>query len=78
MSSEIINLYEAGKNGVFTVVSVPNIGLLENLGVREGSSVAMQNRYAFGGPVVLRVENAYSVALGKDIAVQISVKEAIF
>ena len=75
MSGSAINLYEAQKNGMFTVVSVPGIGLLENLGVRIGTSIFLQNRYALGGPVVLRVEDAYSVALGKDIALQITVKE---
>ncbi|MCL2201849.1 MAG: ferrous iron transport protein A [Oscillospiraceae bacterium] len=76
MDGGAINLYSAEKNNVFTVVSVPNIGLLENLGIRLGTTISLQNRYAFGGPVVLRVEDAYSVALGKDVASQITVKEA--
>ena len=75
MASGAINLYEAKKNCDFTVVSTPDIGLLENLGVRSGASISLQNRYALGGPVVLRVEGAYSVALGKDIATQITVEE---
>ena len=54
MASGAINLYEAKKNGDFTVVSTPDIGLLENLGVRSGASISLQNRYALGGPVVLR------------------------
>ena len=69
------NLYEAKKMGAFQVVSVPGIGLLENLGLRSGTHVTLQNRYALGGPVLLRVEGAYSVALGKDIAQQITVQE---
>jgi len=76
MSSDAITLYMAQKNGHFTVMDVPDIDLLENLGVRSGASVSLQNRYAFGGPVVLKIENAYSVAIGKDIASQIIVKEA--
>jgi len=75
MSDISTNLYDAKKNTVLSVVSVPNIGLLESLGVREGSHISMQNRYALGGPVLLRVEDAYSVALGKDIAKQITVRE---
>ena len=70
-----INLYEANKSGTFRVASVPKIGLLENIGLRTGTKVTVQNRYALGGPVLLRVENAYSVALGKDIAKQITVRE---
>jgi len=69
------NLYEAKRKGTFQVVSVPGIGLLENLGLRAGTQVAVQNRYALGGPVLLRVEGTYSVALGKDIAQQITVQE---
>jgi Fe2+ transport system protein FeoA len=71
----ITNLYEAEQNHKFQVASVPNVGLLKNLGVRNGTKVIVQNRYALGGPVLLRVEDAYSVAIGKDIATQIAVKE---
>lgn len=70
-----VNLYSAKKTGTFQVVSVPDIGLLENLGLRTGTQVTLQNRYSLGGPVLLRVEDAYSVALGKDIAKQITVQE---
>ena len=70
-----INLYNAEKKGEFQVTSVPNIGLLEGMGLRTGTRVMVQTRYSFGGPVLLRVEDAYSVALGKDIAVQIGVKK---
>jgi Fe2+ transport system protein FeoA len=69
------NLYEAGKKGTFQVISAPEIGLLENLGLRTGTIIKIQNRYMLGGPVLLRVEDAYSVALGKDIAKQIQVQE---
>ncbi|MCL2055527.1 MAG: ferrous iron transport protein A [Oscillospiraceae bacterium] len=72
-SAKAINLYEAKKRGRLFVSSVPNVKLLENMGVRAGTQVTVQNRYAFGGPVLLRVEDAYSIALGKDLAKQISV-----
>ena len=75
MSNKTVNLYNAKKMGSFQLVSVPDIGLLENLGLRAGTQVTLQNRYALGGPVLLRVEGAYSIALGKDIAQQISVQE---
>jgi len=73
--NKIANLYEAKKLGTFQVVSIPGIGLLENLGLRSGTQITLQNRYGFGGPVLLRVEGAYSVALGKDIAKQITVRK---
>lgn len=71
------NLYKAKKMGTFQVVSVPELGLLENLGLRAGTQITLQNRYIWGGPVLLRVEGAYSIALGKDIAKQITVQEVI-
>ncbi|MCL2198497.1 MAG: ferrous iron transport protein A [Defluviitaleaceae bacterium] len=73
----MINLYQAKKGQNLRVVSVPDIGLLQNLGLREGTYVSVKNRYALGGPVLLRVEKAFSVAVGKDIATQISVKETV-
>jgi len=75
MGNKTVNLYNAKKTGSFQLVFVPSIGLLENLGLRAGTQVTLQNRYALGGPVLLRVEGAYSIALGKDIAEQISVQE---
>lgn len=71
----MINLYDAKKGMVFQIASVPGVGLLENIGLRIGARVSIESRYAFGGPVLLRVENAFAVALGKDIATQISVME---
>jgi len=69
------NLYSVSKNKVFRIVSVPDIALLKNLGVYTNREVVVQNRYAFGGPVLLRVQDTYSVALGKDIAKKIEVQE---
>ena len=71
-----INLYEAKKKGVFQVASMPQIHSLASMGLRAGTQITVQNRYSMGGPVLLRVEGAYDLALGKDIARQISVREA--
>jgi Fe2+ transport system protein FeoA len=71
-------LYEAKKRSEVLIVSVPEsktFELLNSLGVRVGTRVKIQNRYAFGGAVLLRVEDTYSVALGKDVAKQITVVE---
>ena len=72
---KIFNLYEAKVSEPFFVVSAPEITLLENLGIRQGMQVCIQNRYGFGGPVLLLVDDAYTVALGKDIAMLIFVVE---
>lgn len=69
------SLYSANKKTNLQVVSAPSIGLLQSLGLRVGTHVAVLNRYFLGGPVLLRVENSFSVAIGKDVATQISVKE---
>jgi len=70
-----LSLYEAKTKGTFQVASIPQIGLLENMGLRIGTKITVKNRYALGGPVLLVVEGAYCVAIGKDIAQQIAVKE---
>ena len=70
------NLYEAKKRGSFHVAALPDVELLESLGLRAGTRVKVQNRYMFGGPVLLRVEDTYSIAIGKDIARQILVEDA--
>jgi len=74
MTPAVVNLYQANRGGSFQVESVPKIGLLENLGLRVGTNIKVQDRYALGGPVLLKVENAFAVAIGKDIATQIAVR----
>ncbi|MCL2036583.1 MAG: ferrous iron transport protein A [Oscillospiraceae bacterium] len=76
--NEYISLYGTKKSDrkrEYIIVSVPDDGLLKNLGIRDEVRVRVLNRYVFGGPVLLRVEDAYTVAIGKDIAKQIMVSE---
>jgi len=75
MNAKTINLYDSKRGKSFKIVSVANIALLESLGVRLGAQINVLNRYAFGGPVLLRVDDSYSIAIGKEIATQILVKE---
>jgi len=74
-TTKTTNLYAAKEGHPLKIVSVANIALLESLGVRLGTQLAVKNRYTFGGPVLLRIEDSYSVAIGKDIATQILVQE---
>lgn len=74
MSINSINLYDAHSTDELQIQSVPQIHLLESLGLTQGTKVKIQNRYALGGPILLRVEDAFAVALGKDVATQITVK----
>ena len=77
INKQPMSLYEAHKQGSFQVASVPHMPLLKNLGLRPGTHITVQHRYSLGGPVVLRVEGAYDLALGKDIARKVTVVEAI-
>ena len=72
-----MNLYQSKKNRIYKVISVPDIELLENLGLRNDSMITVKARYALGGPVYLRVEDAFNIALGKDVATQITVREVL-
>ena len=75
MNAEKVNkLYEVKDRNNYRVVSLPALQLLENIGLRVGTIVVVLNRYAFGGPLVLRVADAYTIALGKDLALQIVVE----
>lgn len=68
-----MSLYAADKAGVFQVSCVPDNGLLESIGLRVGTKISVQHRYALGGPVLINIEDSFSVAIGKDIATQITV-----
>jgi len=75
MNKEKTTLYKVKKGSKYTVVSVPEITLLNSIGIRAGLHIRVQSHYFFGGPVLLRVEETYTVALGKQIANQIFVEE---
>jgi len=68
------NLYEARKHVALTVIALPALSALANLGLRPGTRLCVENRYRLGGPVLLRVEDMYSVAIGKDVAENIEVE----
>ncbi|MCL2050088.1 MAG: ferrous iron transport protein A [Defluviitaleaceae bacterium] len=70
------NLYNIKTTTPLQVISVPKNELLENMGIRIGTYISIKTRYKLGGPVLLSVEDSYAVAVGKDIAEQIFVKES--
>lgn len=78
MANPLLNLYEANKSNKnkYRVTSVPDIPLLESLGISTDTVVTVNNKYAFGGPVLLRVDTA-TIAVGKDVAEQILVEEVV-
>jgi len=69
------SLYDTSVKKQYTITQIPDIALLASLGIREGVVVELTTRYAFGGPVLLCVQEMYNVAIGKDIAKQIFVSE---
>jgi Fe2+ transport system protein FeoA len=69
----VMSLYSAEKNNCYRVTAVPDVGLLKNLGLGVGTQVVVSQRYSWGGPVLLNVNDAFFVAVGKDIATEILV-----
>jgi len=69
----ITNLYKAKKNTIYQIVSAPDTGGLKSLGLKIGTRIEIRNRYIFGGPVLLKVEDVYYLALGKALAEHIQV-----
>lgn len=72
-------IYTAQKNKNYVIChipnNIPNISLLKNLGIRKDSQIFKKHTYRLGGPVLVSVD-LREIALGKDIAEQIIVKEA--
>jgi len=69
-----MNLYKVNQNSEIIIARVPKIALLKSLGICFGTRVKLLNRFPLGGAVVLRVEDAYTVALGKAVAELIEVE----
>ncbi len=56
------------------IENLPEIDLLHFLGLRKGLQVSILSRQPFGGPVVVQCGKR-SVAISKEVAEQIEVKE---
>ncbi len=68
------NLYQAeiGKN--YTIFAIPDNHLLSCIGILEGATIKAEHRYGIGGPVSISLSTR-KIAIGKDIAEKIYVKE---
>lgn len=66
------NLYTAENDLMYIVGKTPNMSLLNTLGVFEGSKIIKKNTYKMGGPVLILIDGR-EVAIGKDLACEISV-----
>ncbi len=67
-------LYNLNNNSKCTVESAPSNGLLRSLGIRKGISLSIMTRQLAGGPIVVQIGRR-SIAIGRDVAEQIIVKE---
>ncbi len=64
-----------GKNSCI-IEKMPQVPLLSSLGLREGMKVKVLSKQPLGGPIVVSMGNR-SIAIAKDVANQILVKEVL-
>lgn len=69
------SLYGAECSKNYRISKMPQIPLLESLGVYQGGVVGKIATYPFGGPVLLLIDHR-EVAVGKKVAKQIQVEGA--
>lgn len=68
-----MELYTSPNEQTYQVTTVPDMALLNTLGVFVGSKIVKKTTYKMGGPVLVLV-GSREVAIGKDLAVQIQVE----
>lgn len=68
-----MTLYNLNKEDRCRIVSLPDVGLLESLGIRKGLNVSIKNKQPLGGPVILQT-GTRSIAIGRAIANEIMVE----
>lgn len=69
-----MQLYQGKKDYYYVIKEVPDFGLLNILGIREGIKIYIETKQPLGGPVVIKVGNR-SIAVAKTIAKQMYVEE---
>lgn len=68
------SLYTVPDNRSYTVSKVPEVKVLGSLGIYPGTIIRKKKRFRFGGPVLISLATR-ELALGKDVAAAILVKE---
>ncbi|GAB6086415.1 FeoA family protein [Alkaliphilus crotonatoxidans] len=71
-----MSIYQLSRNNSCIIESLPSLGLLKSLGMREGMKVNVMSKQPFGGPIVLQLGRR-SIAISKSVAELITVKEVI-
>lgn len=67
------NLYNVKVGEYYRVKSAPEAPMINTLGIYVGGMLMKKTTYSFGGPVLVDI-NGREVAIGKEIASQITVE----
>lgn len=69
-----MDLSKVENKKVYKIISIPDVDVLESLGIREGDTVTKKHTYAFGGPTVVKIDDR-EVAMGGKVASRVIVEE---
>ena len=67
-------LYQGKKDYYYVIKELPDLQLLNILGVRKGIKIHIETKQPLGGPVVIKVGNR-NIAIAKTIAKQMHIEE---
>ncbi len=69
-----MELYNSNNDEWYQVIDIPDMALLNTLGVFVGAKILKKFTYKMGGPVLILI-NSREVAIGKDLALKIQVEK---
>ncbi|MBU5485818.1 ferrous iron transport protein A [Clostridium sp. MSJ-11] len=69
-----MNLYDLKVSSNCEIGNIPEIPLLNSIGVRKGIRVEVVSKQPFSGPIVIKIAKR-NIAIAKEIANKIKVKE---
>lgn len=70
------SIYDVKTGGRYIIEQLPDEAVLNSMGFRVGQNLVKKRAYRFGGPVVVEADTSL-IALGKDMAQKIIVKECV-
>lgn len=71
-----MKLTDSIKRKRYIVEAIPDIEFLTSIGIDKGIEFIMETRQPLGGPVVIKI-GSRNVAIGKDIAREIEIREVV-
>ena len=69
-----MNLSKVESNKVYKIISIPDVDMLESIGIRAGDTVIKKLTYPLGGPTIVEIDNR-EVAIGNKVAIRVAVEE---